>query len=133
MRRRRLACGRVRCREGGRPLERQRELCLVERVDEDPGLLRDEFRRSAETGRDDRAAAGHRLEDGLAERLEQARRADDVGRCEVTGDLGVRDAAREPDARPSFQPRPQRALALGALGLLMAMVALVLVLVGLAT
>ena len=65
------ARGRVRAREGGGRLERAGELGHVERVDEDARLRGDELGRAADPRRDDGAPAGHRLEDRLAERLEQ--------------------------------------------------------------
>ena len=72
----------------------------VERVDEEARLRRHELGRAADARRHDRAAAGHSLEQRLAERLEQARLADDVAAGEVARDLvvahgtGDRDPAR---------------------------------------
>ena len=109
--RRRGAGGLVRGRERGCGLERARELGHVERVDEDAGLGRDELGRAADPRRDDGAAAGHRLEDRLAERLDQRRRADDVGGGEPAGHLVVRDAADDAHAAPPSSARAQRAVA----------------------
>ena len=51
------AGGLVRRREAGRRLERARSSGLVERVDEDPRLRRDELGRAADARRDDGLAA----------------------------------------------------------------------------
>ena len=56
-------------------------------------------------------AARHRLEQRLAERLEQARLADDVGRGDPARDLVVRDAADDADAFASLEARAQRPVA----------------------
>ena len=69
----RLARGDVRARQRRGLLERAREGVDVERVDEHAGLGRDELGRASDPGRDDRAPAGHRLEQRLAERLHEAR------------------------------------------------------------
>ena len=72
----------------------------VERIDEHAGLRRDELRRAADPRRDDRAPAGHRLEQRLAERLDEARLREDVGSRRAARDLVVRDAPEE-RARPA--------------------------------
>jgi hypothetical protein len=94
------ARGVVRARERAAARSARRASLLVERVDEDAGLGRDELRRAADPRRDDRAAARHRLEQRLAERLDQARPADDVARRRASAGLVVRDAADELDAGP---------------------------------
>ena len=49
---------------------------------------------------------GHRLEQRLAERLDEARLADDAGRRHVLLNLVVRNGAHEPDAAPAGERRP---------------------------
>ncbi len=87
--------------------ERAGELVHVERVDEDARLRRDELGRPADAGGDDRAAAGHRLEQRLSERLEQARLREDVALGQEARHLVVRDAAEQP--RRPRDPRARRA------------------------
>ena len=97
------ARGLVRRRQRRRRLERARELVRVERVDEHAGLRRDELGRAADPRRDDGASARHRLEDRLAERLDQRRPADDVGGGRAsagTSSCGTRPTTRT-RARPS--------------------------------
>ena len=87
------------------------EPVLVERVDEHARLRRHELGRAADPRRDDRPPAGQRLEHRLAERLDEARLADDVAGGEQPGDLAVRDGAEQADARPALERAPQRAVA----------------------
>ena len=76
---------------------------MVNGIDEHAGLRRDELGRPADPRRDDRSPAGHRLEHGLAERLDQAGLADDVRCRDLRRDPVVRKRARELDPRPAFQ------------------------------
>ncbi len=92
----RLARRVVRAREGGRGRERACESVDVERVDEDAGLGRHELRRPADPRGDDGAAARHRLEQRLTERLDEARLREDVARSEQARDLVVRDPTEQP-------------------------------------
>ncbi len=77
---------------------------LVERVDQDTGLGRHELRRAADPRRDHGPAAGHRLEERLAERLDEARLADDVGGARASGRPG-----RARRGRPAGCPAGPRA------------------------
>ena len=54
---------------------------------------------------------GHRLEQGLAERLDERRLAEDGRLGEVARHLLVRDAARDLDVRPALELRAERAVA----------------------
>jgi hypothetical protein len=105
------AGGGVRTRERGRSTERIREGVEIERVDEHSRIGWDELRRAAHAGGDNRAAGGHCLEHRLAERLDQARLAYDVGCGEAGGHGVVGDAAGELDAWAAHELRPQRAVA----------------------
>src|ERR1043166_2950530 len=67
-------------------------------------------RSAAALRRDDRAAAGERLENRLAERLDEARLADDPRAGDPVGDLVVRRAGDDVDALASLELRPQRAV-----------------------
>jgi hypothetical protein len=68
----------VRTRQSRSGLEPARELVEVEWIDQHAGVGRDEFGWAADARRHDGAPAGERLEDGLAERLDKARLADDA-------------------------------------------------------
>src|SRR5581483_1265965 len=59
----------------------------------------------------DGASARHRLEDRLAERLDEARRADDVRSGQPSRHRVVRHATDDRDAVSSFEPPPQGAVA----------------------
>ena len=85
--------------------EPARESLDVERVDEHAGFGRDELGRPADPRRHDRAAAGHRLEQRLAERLDQRRLADDVRTSEPVWDLAVGDAPRDAHSGAPFEAR----------------------------
>ncbi len=83
----------------------------VERVDENAGLGRHELGRASDTRRDDRALRGHRLEQGLAERLDRGRLAEDGRFGEIARHLIVRDAAGDLDIGSPFQFRTERPVA----------------------
>src|SRR5205085_5466609 len=68
---------------------------LVERVDEDSGLRRYELGWTADLRPDDRAAAGHPLEQRLAEGLDEAWLADDVGLGDQPGNTVVGDGPEQ--------------------------------------
>ena len=97
---------RVRARERRCRGEPARDRVDVERIDENARLLGDELRRAADVRRDDRAAHGHRLEQRLTERLDEAGLADDARRRHVLSHLVVRDGAHEPHAAPAGERRP---------------------------
>src|SRR5437763_8299730 len=101
----------VRVRDLGSRSERARQLGRVGRVDEDAGFRRHELGRAADAGADDRAAAGHGLEQRLAERLDQARLADDGGLRDARRDLVVPDAAGDGDAVAMLELVAERAVA----------------------
>ena len=94
---------RVRAGHRGRRTQGVGHPLYVERVDEHAGLGRHELRRAAGAGGDHRAAAGHRLEHRLAERLDQARLADHMG-ARRSGPA-ARRAGRRRRARPARGPR----------------------------
>jgi hypothetical protein len=99
----RCSRGAIGTRQRGSTSERVDERILVEGIDEHAGLRRDELGRAADPRRNDRSPAGHRLEHGLAEGLDQAGLADDV-RCRDLGrDPVIRKRARELDPRPVFE------------------------------
>jgi hypothetical protein len=75
----------------------------IGRIDERAGFRRDELWRAADPRCDDRAARGHRLEQGEAERLDQARLAEDVGAGEPRWYLGVGKTAFDRYARPALE------------------------------
>ena len=66
---------------------------------------RHELRRPADARRDHGASAGHRLEQRLAERLDEARLADDVRRGDQLRNSVVRDAAGKLDALAPLELR----------------------------
>ena len=107
----RLAGGRVGNRQRRGIPQRGGEGVHVERVDEHAGAWRDELGRAADRRPDDGATAGERLERGLAERLDEARLAEHVRRGEVERHRVVREVAGDGDPGPSFELRPQRAIA----------------------
>ena len=94
-----------------RRLERTRELADVERVDENARLGRHELGRAADPGRDDGPAARHRLEDRLAERLDQrgAQTTSAALSQPGTSSCGTRPTTRTPVA--SLERRAKRAVA----------------------
>ena len=100
----RRARGRVRDGQQRGCAERLDERVFVLRVDEHAGFPRNELGRAAHTRRDDAPRAGERLERGLAERLDEARLAEDVGGREVLGHGVVRHVAGHRHARPPFEP-----------------------------
>src|SRR5256885_7815540 len=81
----------------------RRDRVLVEGVDEDSGLRRHELRRAADLRPDDRAAAGHPFEQGLAEVLAQARLTDDVGFGYQFGDSLVWNGTKQANFVASFE------------------------------
>src|ERR671937_1202984 len=101
----------VRARQGRGGLEPAGQLVEVEGIDEHSGVRRHELGRAADARRDDRAAARERLEQCLAERLDEARLADDPRARDPAGDLVVRRARDDLDAGPALQARAQRAVA----------------------
>ena len=98
-------------RQGCRRCERPRELAHIQGIDENAGLVGDELRRAADTRRDDGSPARHPLEDRLTERLDQRRRADDVGRVQPAGHRVVRNAPDDPHTRAPLEARPERPVA----------------------
>src|SRR5207253_9184706 len=58
-----------------------------------------------------RAAAGHRLQHRLAERLDEARLRDDPRGRDQPGDLVVPDPAEQPDSGAAFELGTKRAVA----------------------
>ena len=100
--RRRVGARQLGCR--GQP---SRDVPDVERVDEQARTLGHELRRAAHPRRDDGAPAGHGLEHGLAEGLDEARLADDPRRRHVLAYLVIRHRADEPDTTPALERRPQ--------------------------
>src|SRR5438105_9340299 len=103
------AGGRVGARQRGRTLERLGQRVHVQRVDEKTRVRRDELRRTTDPGCDNRSPAGHRLEDRLAEGLDEARLAQDARARDPRGNLAVRDRRNDLDAGPALEARPQRA------------------------
>src|SRR5229473_1670946 len=101
----------VRARQRGGLAECRSETLDVEWVGEDPGAGWNELGRPADPRRDDRAPARHPLEQRLAERLDQARLAEDVALGEQARDLVVRHAAEEADVCAAFEARAQRPVA----------------------
>ena len=106
-----LACRVVRPGKPGRRLEGVNERVLVLRVDEHAGVGRHELGRPADTGRDDRSAARHRLERGEAERLDEARLTDDIRRAEPVRDRVVGDRADGRHAGSTRERVAERAVA----------------------
>src|SRR5262249_42718690 len=91
--------------------ERARERVDVEGVDEDSRLWRNELRRAADPCRHYRAPARHRLEQRLAERLDEARlRRDPAFRGEGGGAGGV-DSPAHAGTLAALESRPERAVA----------------------
>ena len=88
-------------------LEGTRESLDIKRIDEHTGFGRYELGRPTDARRHDRAAAGHRLEQRLTERLNQARLGEDATLREQARNLVVRHAAEEAHAFASLQLRPQ--------------------------
>ena len=107
----RLACRLVGARQRGGLLEPARQGIDVERVDEDSRLGRHELRRAADPRGDDGAPARHRLQQRLAERLDEARLREHVTLGEQARDLVVRDASEQADPLPSLEPGPERPVA----------------------
>jgi len=108
---RRRASRWIRTGQRGRRAQRLDQRILVDRIDEHAGLGSDELRRSADSRCDHRAPAGHRLERGLAEGLDQAGLADDVRRGDLRGNAVVRKATSEHDARPALELCAKRTVA----------------------
>ena len=102
----RLPSRRVRARQLGCRLQRCGERRLVGGIDEHAGPGRHELGRTADPCRDHRPAARHRLEQCLAERLDQAGLADDVRRRDLLRNAVVGHAPHEHDARTPFELRP---------------------------
>jgi hypothetical protein len=96
---------RVRARERGRCPKRLDKSILVRRVDEHARVRRHELRRAADPRRDHRAADRHRLEHGLAERLDQARLHDDVSGRDLGGDTVIRKSPDELDPGAALELR----------------------------
>jgi hypothetical protein len=94
---RRRSGGGVRARERGGPAQRLDELVLVERVDEHACVRWDELGGAADARGDDRPAAGHALEERLAQRLEQARLAEHARARDVLRHLVVRNRSDHDD------------------------------------
>ena len=111
MLRRRLPCLLVRTRQGGGLLEPAGQGVDIERVDEHSGRGRHELRRAADARRHDGAAAGHRLEQRLAERLDEARLREHATLREETRNLVVRDAPEQTDPIASLEPGAKRPVA----------------------
>src|SRR2546423_11068233 len=106
VRRRRGAGTGVREGERGGGFQAACDLADIEWVDEDAGAVGDELGRPAHPRRHDAALARHRLEQRLAERLDQRGPANDVRRAEPARHLTGRDAADHPDARNALETRP---------------------------
>src|SRR5437764_3038355 len=104
----RLPGRRVRAGQLGGGGERRGDRVHVEGVDEHAGLRRDELGRPADAGSDDRAAAGHALQERLAEGLDQARLADDAGGGDPGGHVIVFDAAKDLDLAAPLELQAQR-------------------------
>jgi Bacterial capsule synthesis protein PGA_cap len=98
-----LARGVVRTGERSGGCEGAGEIVDIERVDEDAGVARHELRRAADPRGDDGAATRHRLEQRLAERLDEARLREDMAGGEQARDLIVGDPAEELDVRAPFE------------------------------
>ena len=107
----RLASREVGARQRRGLLEPAREVVDVERVDEHSGLGRDELGRSSDPRCDHRAAARHRLEQRLAERLDQARLREHPALGEQARHLVVRDATEQTNTLPSLEPGAERPVA----------------------
>ena len=105
------AGGKVGARERRSGLEREHEPVLVLGVDQNPRLGRDELRRAADPRRDDRTRGRHRLERREAERLDEARLADDVRRGDPERHLVVAHPTGEPDPGSPLERRAKRAVA----------------------
>jgi hypothetical protein len=103
--------GRIGARQRGRTSKRLHEGILVKGIDQHACLRRDELGRPADPRRDDRSPARHRLEDGLAEGLDQAGLADDVRCGDLRRDPVIRKRARELDPRPALELPTQRPVA----------------------
>ena len=84
---------------------------VVGRIDEDAGFGRDELGRAADARRDDRSSRCQAFERREAERLGEARLADDVGCGDPGSDPSVVDGAGEVDPRPALERPAQRAVA----------------------
>jgi hypothetical protein len=105
------SCAAIGTGQCGRTSQRLDERVFVNRIDQHAGLRRDEFRRPADPRRDDRSPAGHRLEHGLSEGLDQARLADDVCCRDLRRDAVVWKRTREFDPRPALELSAQRPVA----------------------
>jgi hypothetical protein len=102
---------RVRTRERGcgpQPLD---ESILVHGIDEHARLRWHELGRAADPRRDHRAADSHRLEHGLAERLDQTRLHHDVRGGDLGGNTVVGNSPDELDPGPALELWTQRAVA----------------------
>lgn len=82
--------GLVRGRKPERLLERPRQSLEVERIHQDTRLGRNELGRPAQTSRNNGLRRRQRLEDRLAEWLEQRGGTDDIGAADVRGDISMR-------------------------------------------
>src|SRR5215207_9647311 len=107
--------GRSRRRIGRWELRRRSQArldrALVLRIDEDAGAVRDELGRAADVRRENRPLARERLEQCLAEGLDEARLADDVARRDPARDLLVWDAPYHADAVAALERVAQRPVA----------------------
>jgi hypothetical protein len=107
----RRSCGRIRAGQRGRASQRLHECVLIDWIDEDPGLWRDELGRPADPRCDDGSPTRHRFEHGLPEGLDQAGLADDMRCGDLRGDPVVGKRTREVDPRPPFELSAERPVA----------------------
>jgi hypothetical protein len=97
------AGGRVRAGKLRSLAQRRRDRLLVEWVDEDSRPSGHEFRRASDLRGDDRPAAGHPFEHRLAERLDQARLADDIRVGDQRRYPVIRDGSQHVNVLPAFE------------------------------
>jgi hypothetical protein len=101
----------IRVRQCSGSSERGDERLVVLGIDENACLWGHELRRAPDLSRDDRSRRGHGLERRQAERLDEARLAQDVARCDPGGNRIVANAAREADPVASLESLTKRAVA----------------------